>query len=86
MDEHIAATYGEHLADVYDQWFGAYEEAAIEMLTQFAQGGRWNTHEVAQAIAKRFPELAWHLPRKRKPWQSEPKKQLIFDAAALARP
>jgi SAM-dependent methyltransferase len=39
VDEYIAATYGEHLADVYDQWFGAYEEAAIERLTELAQGG-----------------------------------------------
>lgn len=39
MDEYIAATYGEHLAKVYDQWFGSYEEAAIEMLAELAQGG-----------------------------------------------
>lgn len=39
MDEYIATTYGDHLADVYDQWFGAYEDAAIETLAQLAQGG-----------------------------------------------
>ena len=56
----------------------------VYLRTHFARSGRWNKHEVAEAIAKRFPELAWHLPRKRKPWQSEPKRQLVFDAAALA--
>jgi SAM-dependent methyltransferase len=39
MDEYIASTYGDHLADVYDQWYGAYEEAAIETLARLAQGG-----------------------------------------------
>lgn len=39
MDEHIAATYGEHLAEVYDKWFGSYEEAAIELLAELAGGG-----------------------------------------------
>src|SRR6185436_15343200 len=39
MDEYIAATYGEHLAEVYDLWFDAYEEAAIETLAELAQGG-----------------------------------------------
>jgi SAM-dependent methyltransferase len=39
MDDYIAKTYGEHLADVYDQWFGSYDEAAIELLTELAGGG-----------------------------------------------
>jgi SAM-dependent methyltransferase len=39
MDENITKTYGEHLADVYDQWFGSYEESAIALLAQLAQGG-----------------------------------------------
>ena len=39
MDEYIAKTYGEHLAEVYDQWFSSYEEAAIELLARLAQGG-----------------------------------------------
>jgi len=40
MDEYIATTYGDHLAEVYDQWYGAYEEAAIETLATLAQAGR----------------------------------------------
>lgn len=38
-DEYIATTYGDQLADVYDQWFGAYEDAAIDTLANLAQGG-----------------------------------------------
>lgn len=40
-------------------------------------------HGVATALAKRYPELAWKLPPKRKPWQSEDYRMSIFDAAAL---
>src|SRR3954452_6093221 len=39
MDEYIKATYGEHLAEVYDQWFGDYEQEAIEQLAKLAGGG-----------------------------------------------
>ncbi len=40
MDEYIATTYGEHTADIYDLWFGSYEEAAIDTLAELACGGR----------------------------------------------
>src|SRR5881398_3497862 len=39
MDEYIKATYGEHLAEVYDQWFGDCEQDAIEQLAKLAGGG-----------------------------------------------
>ncbi|MGH9498163.1 MAG: hypothetical protein ACRD3L_03395 [Terriglobales bacterium] len=42
-----------------------------------------NKHQIASAIATRFPELAARLPPKRKPWQSEDYRMSIFDAAAL---
>jgi hypothetical protein len=42
-----------------------------------------NKHDIARMVADRFPELSWRLPPKRKPWQSEPKRQSIFDAASL---
>ncbi len=42
-----------------------------------------NKYEVAGELAKRFGELAWMLPPKRKPWQSEDYRMRIFDAAAL---
>ena len=40
MDDHINRTYGEHIAEVYDKWFGAYETEAIELLANLARGGR----------------------------------------------
>jgi len=40
MNEYIASTYGDHLAEVYDEWFGTAEEATVELLAELAQGGR----------------------------------------------
>ena len=40
MNEYIASTYGDHLADVYDEWFGDVDEAAIDRLAELAAGGR----------------------------------------------
>jgi hypothetical protein len=44
---------------------------------------RENKHQIASAIAARFPELAARLPPKRKSWQSEDYRTSIFDAAAI---
>ncbi len=41
-------------------------------------------HEVAVALAERFPELARQLPPKRKMWMSEHSRMGIFDAVAMA--
>lgn len=41
-------------------------------------------HDVAVAVAKRFPELARWLPPKRKLWMSEHWRTGVFDAVALA--
>jgi Holliday junction resolvasome RuvABC endonuclease subunit len=42
-------------------------------------------HEIAEMLAKRFPEeLAFRLPPKRRPWQSEDSRMDIFDAVSLA--
>ena len=40
-------------------------------------------HHVASALAKQYPELAWKLPAKRKPWETENHNMTIFDAAAI---
>jgi len=40
MSEYIASTYGDHLADVYDEWFDTVDEAAIDRLAELAEGGR----------------------------------------------
>jgi hypothetical protein len=46
-------------------------------------GHNRNKHQISSAIAERFPELLYTLPRKRKPWESEDYRTSIFDAAAL---
>jgi len=46
-------------------------------------GHNRNKHQIASAIAERFPELLYILPPKRKPWQSEDYRTSIFDAGAL---
>jgi Holliday junction resolvasome RuvABC endonuclease subunit len=49
----------------------------------FSESGAVNKYEIAQTIAKRFPEFAPRLPRFRKPWMSEDYRMSIFDAVAL---
>lgn len=41
-------------------------------------------HEVARALATRFPELARQCPPPRKPWMAEDARMHVFDAAGLA--
>lgn len=51
----------------------------------FAPAGRArNKHERAVIVAQQFPEIAWRLPPKRKPWQREDQREVLFDAVALA--
>src|ERR1700752_2893866 len=50
----------------------------------FSESSALTKHEIAIAIASRFPELAPRLPRFRKPWMSEDFRMSIFDSAALA--
>jgi SAM-dependent methyltransferase len=62
MKEYIASTYGDHLADVYDQWFGSVEDAAIDRLSELAKGGRAlelgvGTGRVALPLAARGIEV-----------------------------
>jgi SAM-dependent methyltransferase len=40
MMEEEKATYGEQCAEVYDEWFGAFEEGAVERMAEWAGGGR----------------------------------------------
>ena len=49
----------------------------------FSKNLKANKHDVARMVADQFPELSWRLPPKRKPWQTEPTRQSIFDAASL---
>jgi len=50
----------------------------------FAKIGRFNKFDISQLIVDQFPSLAWQMPQKRKAWQSESNRQVIFDAASLA--
>lgn len=50
----------------------------------FSRFGARTKHEIAGAIAKRLPELAFRRPPYRKPWMSEDDRMSIFDAAAFA--
>jgi SAM-dependent methyltransferase len=40
MDRYRDETYGERIADVYDDWFGEYDAGSIGVLKEFARGGR----------------------------------------------
>ena len=62
MKEYIASTYGDHLAEVYDEWFGTAENAAIDMLAELADGGRAlelgiGTGRIALPLAERGIEV-----------------------------
>ena len=43
-----------------------------------------NKDDLAEQVSKRFPDLAWKLPPRRKVWQREHYRMSIFDAAAFA--
>jgi SAM-dependent methyltransferase len=39
VEQYIASTYGDRLAEVYDDWFDSYDQASIEKLERLAEGG-----------------------------------------------
>jgi len=50
----------------------------------FSRGAKMNKYDIARIVAEHFaPELSWRLPARRKPWQSEPARQSLFDAASV---
>ncbi|MBV9928972.1 MAG: class I SAM-dependent methyltransferase [Acidobacteria bacterium] len=40
MEDKVEETYDRRCADVYDQWFGYFDEAAVDVLEELAGGGR----------------------------------------------
>jgi SAM-dependent methyltransferase len=40
MEDRNDETYNQRCADVYDQWFGYFDEAAVDVLEELAGGGR----------------------------------------------
>jgi Holliday junction resolvasome RuvABC endonuclease subunit len=59
----------------------AYAKASVREC--FSIGDVRNKYLIAEAIAKRLPELARFIPPPRKPWKSEDCRMALFDAAAL---
>jgi SAM-dependent methyltransferase len=40
MDHYTEKTYGDEIAEVYDQWYSEFDPQAIETLTELAHGGK----------------------------------------------
>ena len=62
MEDRGERTYGARCADVYDEWFGHFEEAALDVLAGLAGGGRAlelgiGTGAVALPLAARGVEV-----------------------------
>jgi hypothetical protein len=50
----------------------------------FFEAGKGTKHLIASVLAKRFPQLAFCLPPRRRPWEGEDYWMDVFDAVALA--
>jgi hypothetical protein len=55
-----------------------------ELRAKFLSDGRRNKNDLALAVARIFPELAWRLPPERKLWAKEDSRMALFDAVAGA--
>ncbi len=40
MENYNEDTYGERIADIYDEWYAGYDESLVDTLSKLAQGGR----------------------------------------------
>lgn len=56
-------------------------EKDIKRAFQMFKGN--SKYDRARSLVSVFPELDWKMPPVRKPWQSEPRAMMIFDAAAI---
>ena len=59
----------------------SYSKEAVRKC--FESAGVSTKHDIASAIAREIPAFINQLPRKRKAWTTEDRKQALFDAAAL---
>lgn len=62
MEDTVGEIYNQRCADVYDQWFGYFDEAAVDVLEELAGGGRAlelgiGTGTVALPLAARGVEV-----------------------------
>jgi hypothetical protein len=55
---------------------------AFEVKHFYRSHGYRNKQQIASALAKWYPELAWKLPAKRSIWRAENRLMTLFDAAA----
>jgi hypothetical protein len=55
-----------------------------ELRATLLSGVLRNKNEIAFAVARIFPELAWRLPPERKLWTKEDSRMALFDAVAGA--
>lgn len=53
-----------------------------QVTRHFASRGQVTKHDVAASLARRYQELSWKLPVRRKSYQSEAPAMLVFDALA----
>ena len=58
--------------------------AKTDVLKCFGTVGAKTKHEIAQAVARQFPEFAHRLPKKRQVWDPQQRTMGLFTAAALA--
>lgn len=49
----------------------------------FQKKGAGTKHGTASYLALMFPDLGWKMPRRRKPWNAEHPRMVMFDAVAL---
>jgi Holliday junction resolvasome RuvABC endonuclease subunit len=53
------------------------------VLGAFTPVGAKSRQEIAEAIARSFEELRYRLPKPRRPWDGQPRRMALFDAAAV---
>lgn len=86
VTEHIPkrSRKGANTRAVTDAIAGVAELADLRHVRVVRGHSHANKFVEAAALAKAFPELAPLLPAPRKPWDSEPKPIIYFEALALA--
>jgi len=67
-----------------DQRMASCSVSRSAVRNAFARSGAFTKQQIAVAIAERLPQLAAHLPRPRRIWESEDRRMAIFDAASFA--
>lgn len=56
-------------------------ETTIKVAFRLLSGN--SKYDRARVVVSVFPELAWKMPLERKPWESEPRAMMVFDAAMI---